>query len=212
MAKYIQSKWPYTDFKKRVKTVSDDNDIAIPRDAIVADTSGGSFTINLPASPNTGDIVSFCNTGDWNSNNLTVDRNGSNINGAASNYTADGTLNFIKFFYTGDATQGWVSSPQPTAVQKNIVYTSDTTYSLLVDDHVFADATASMTYTLPGSPNEGDTVIITDFGGNFETYNCTVARNGNFLDGASEDFDIDVSKRTVQFTFISSLVGWAIQF
>jgi hypothetical protein len=58
-------------------------------DRILANTSGGAFTVTLPATPTTGDEVWFADIGsNWNTNNLTVDGNGANVDGAAT-FTAD---------------------------------------------------------------------------------------------------------------------------
>jgi hypothetical protein len=82
---------------------------ATARDLVLADTSGGAFTVNLPATPSAGDrVVMLDSKESWSSNNLTIGRNGSNIDGAASDYTADGSSNTIELIYSGDATVGWV--------------------------------------------------------------------------------------------------------
>ena len=36
----------------------------------------------------------------------------------------------------------------------------------------------AFTITLPGSPSANDRVVISDYGGTFDTYNLTVGRNG----------------------------------
>jgi hypothetical protein len=51
--------------------------------AIIADTSGGDWTLTLPASPSTGDYVQLLDGADWSANNLTVARNGETIDGDA---------------------------------------------------------------------------------------------------------------------------------
>ena len=57
---------------------------------IPSDTSGGSFTITLPLTPTHGDIVKIPDVGGaFATNNLTVDRNGKNINGVAANLILD---------------------------------------------------------------------------------------------------------------------------
>ena len=61
-------------------TVKSANYTAIASDKILADTSGGSFTITLPASPTTGAVVNITDAaGTFNINALTVARNGSTI-------------------------------------------------------------------------------------------------------------------------------------
>ena len=66
---------------------------AVEGDRIIADTSGGAFTITLPLSPTTGDEVSFSDggytstTGGWAANALTIARNGQTIMGLSENLT-----------------------------------------------------------------------------------------------------------------------------
>jgi len=52
-------------------------------DQIIADTSGGAFTISLPPSPSVGNSVIFADAANWYTTNLTVARNGSTIEGVA---------------------------------------------------------------------------------------------------------------------------------
>lgn len=70
-------------------------------DRLFADTSGGAFTITLPASPSTGDEVWFADPGsNWGTNNLTVDGNGANVDGAAS-FLADVDEGYFATIYDG---------------------------------------------------------------------------------------------------------------
>ena len=71
------------------------------------DTSGGAITVTLPASPSAGDIVSisdYANTSQ--TNNITVARNGSNIEGSATNLTIENNGIALTFVYV-DGTRGW---------------------------------------------------------------------------------------------------------
>ena len=55
-------------------------------DRILADTSAGGFTITLPASPTAGDYIEVNDAREtWATNNLTVARNGSNVDSLAEN-------------------------------------------------------------------------------------------------------------------------------
>jgi len=63
----------------KVYTVTDDGITSQNKDGIIADTTGGSFTINLPPSPSVGDFVMIADGGDWSTNPLTVGRNGNQI-------------------------------------------------------------------------------------------------------------------------------------
>ena len=71
------------------------------------DTTSSAFTVTLPAAPSAGDIVAlkdYANT--FDTNNLTIDRNGSNINGYASNALISVQGQALTLIYI-DATQGW---------------------------------------------------------------------------------------------------------
>jgi len=63
---------------------------AVASDQIVVDTAANPVTISLPASPAVSDEVTIMDgpaTGGFTTNNCIIDRNGSNIEGAASNDT-----------------------------------------------------------------------------------------------------------------------------
>ena len=75
---------------------------------LLVNTSGGGVTVTLPASPSTGDEVSFIDQGyDFDSNNLIVGRNSSNIANAASNLTVATQGAGFTLVFSGDATTGW---------------------------------------------------------------------------------------------------------
>src|SRR5210317_1108845 len=71
------------------------------------DTTSATHTINLPASPTQGDEVTIVDyAGTFGTNNVTVGRNSSNIDGSATDGTlATNRLN-VRFVYI-DSTQGW---------------------------------------------------------------------------------------------------------
>jgi hypothetical protein len=76
-----------------------------------ADTSGGAFTLTLPATPSDGDTVyllDFAST--FDTNNLTLGRNGSNIEGLAEDMVCNVEGSSFKMVYTG-ATSGWQMIP-----------------------------------------------------------------------------------------------------
>jgi len=75
---------------------------------LLVNTNGGGVTVTLPASPSTGDMVSFVDQGyDFNSNALTVGRNSSNIANAASDLTVNTQGAAFSLVFSGDATTGW---------------------------------------------------------------------------------------------------------
>jgi len=75
---------------------------------ILANTNGGAFTLTLPASPSAGDEVSVIDQGyDFNTNALTIGRNGSNIANSAADLTVNTQGAGFTLVYSGDATTGW---------------------------------------------------------------------------------------------------------
>jgi hypothetical protein len=79
-----------------------------PGAGLLVNTSGGARTITLPASPATGDFVSFIDAGyTFDTNNLTVGRNGSNITNSAGDLVVNTEGAGFTLVYSGDATVGW---------------------------------------------------------------------------------------------------------
>jgi hypothetical protein len=69
---------------------------------ILADTSGGAFTVTLPATPSVGNQVIIADAGSsWGTNNLTVGRNGSTIGGLAEDLVCDLSGVSVQFVYDG---------------------------------------------------------------------------------------------------------------
>ena len=82
-------------------------------DGLVADTSAGAGTVLLPANPQVGWQIGFQDaSATWDTNNLTVQRNGSNIQSLAQDMALDivgagGNGLFITLTYF-NATRGWI--------------------------------------------------------------------------------------------------------
>ena len=76
-------------------------------DRYFVDTSSGPITINLPASPQTGDQISFIDVaGTFDTANLTIGRNSLKIMGDTSDMTVAIENAGIQLAYSG-ATNGW---------------------------------------------------------------------------------------------------------
>jgi hypothetical protein len=75
---------------------------AADKDAILADTTQGSFSIALPANPAEGDIVTLADIGNWQDANLLITRNGSTIEGMEVDFNLDISHTKITFIYDGD--------------------------------------------------------------------------------------------------------------
>ena len=71
-------------------------------------TTSGAITLTLPGSPTIGDEISFIDyAGTFDTNNLTIARNGKNINGSAADLTVATERAANTLVYT-DTTQGWL--------------------------------------------------------------------------------------------------------
>jgi hypothetical protein len=127
----------------------------------LADTSGGAFTITLPATPTAGHYIEFNDPKKtWTTNNLTIARNGSNIDSLAEdlicNISAGVGLTYIS------ATIGWeVDFINEVGGTQTIPQNSKTTsYTLVASDlgkHVYTNSGV----TVPASVfNIGDVVSI----------------------------------------------------
>jgi len=70
-------------------------------------TTAGAITVTLPASPSAGAVVGVSDyAGTADTNNITIGRNGSNINGAAANQIISIENSAVTLVYV-DGTQGW---------------------------------------------------------------------------------------------------------
>ncbi len=82
---------------------------AVAGDNLLIDTYNAQVTITLPASPTMGDEVSIMDvsaSGGFGTNKVILDRNGSNIRGAASNLDLASNNQSIKLRFT-NSTKGW---------------------------------------------------------------------------------------------------------
>ena len=76
-------------------------------------TSGGAITVTLPSSPSAGDIVAFkdyANT--WDSNNVTVGRGGSKINGECRDATLSTESQSVTLIYVDGTKDGKIYTTQ----------------------------------------------------------------------------------------------------
>ena len=107
-----------------------------PNETALANTSGGAFTLTLPASPSAGDFVNILDaTATFNTNNLTIGRNGNTIQGSATDLICDIDQVHLTLQYTGSdwrvyasvgATDGTVATLNGTETLTNKTLTSPT--------------------------------------------------------------------------------------
>jgi len=112
---------------------------------ILVDTSGGARTITLPASPAAGDEVTFLDSENtFDSNNLTVGRNSSNINGASSDLVVANESAAFTLVYSGDSTVGWQFKTRDQSLHSGSDIILDSPGDVILDadgaDIIFKDA------------------------------------------------------------------------
>ena len=98
-----------TILEKGYATITDSNSpyAAVAGAQIFANTTANPIEIDLPSSPAVGDEITIIDTrGTFNSNNLTIDRNGQPINSGTSNIVLNTNGQAITLVYV-DATRGW---------------------------------------------------------------------------------------------------------
>ena len=96
---------------------------------------------------------------------------------------------------------GFVAMPS-TSVSSNITLSSFNKY--------FVDTTAARTLTLPASPSVGDEIYIFDASGTAGTYNITIDRNGQLINGNAGNLIFNVSGSAISIIYTGSTYGWRI--
>ena len=90
------------------QTVKTSDFTAVAGEGYFINTTSGTITMTLPASPSLGDFVTFVDyAGTFDTNNLTIGRNSENIQGSAADLTVSVERAANTLVYT-DGTQGWL--------------------------------------------------------------------------------------------------------
>lgn len=109
-------------------------------EGVIADTSAGAWTLTLPATPSHGDYVIVSDGADWAVHNLTLNRNGSTIEGIAENLVLNiGNISLTLVYafddwkvYTqmGSASGVVVTENAPQTLTNKVIDTSQLTGSI----------------------------------------------------------------------------------
>ena len=110
-------------------------------------------------------------------------------------------------FLSNDGTNlAWAElSVTPIWAVKTANYTAAAGDNLLVD----SNNKQNLTITLPSSPSNNDQVAIKDASGSFANFPVTLGRNGNQIQGFSQDLRLDLRDVSLTLVFNSSY-GWRI--
>jgi len=202
------------------KDHTNNGDIVSSNTYIICDSTSAAFTLKLPPNPQAGDEVWFLDLkGTFATNNLTIDRNGNNIDGTTENVNCDVDDLEIKFMFMDSTSSnvGWKFVVTQSFFQRiwgtQIITES---YEANVNDHIFidGDGTTTITITLPSSSevNQGDRIKVTDISGLMTTTNAIINRNGSNIMKLAENFNINENYVTCIFTYLDVSRGWGIEF
>ena len=90
------------------QAVQSSNFNATAKEGYFVNTTSGAITATLPASPTLGDFITFVDyAGTFDTNNLTIGRNGKNIQGSAADLTISIERAGLTLVFS-DNTQGWL--------------------------------------------------------------------------------------------------------
>jgi hypothetical protein len=67
---------------------------------------------------------------------------------------------------------------------------------------------AAFTVTLPASPSAGESIVLTDYAGTWQTNNLTVSPNGNKLDGLTVNAIFSTKRQSISLVYIDATQGW----
>jgi hypothetical protein len=149
------------------------NFTAVAGNGYFVNTTSGAITVTLPATPSAGDLVGikdYANTAD--TNNITIARNGSNIQGIANDFTISTEGLAITLIYV-DGTQGWVSTGAAQASNITAPQFIVATGGTIVDcgnyrTHIFTSPGTFCVSSLAnpsGGPNTVDYLVVAGGGG-----------------------------------------------
>lgn len=101
----------------------------------------------------------------------------------------------------GTVSSGFVAMPS-TSVSSNVTLSAFNKY--------FVNTGVARTLTLPTSPSVGDEIYIFDASGTAATYNITVSRNSNYINGAASNLIIDVNGGAAALFYTGATYGWKV--
>ena len=153
------------DWQTSIKT---SNFTAASGEGYFCNTGGGAFTLTLPSSPSVGDIVALKDYGSsFATNNLTIGRGGSNLNGGAVDSVRNTDNESLTLVYA-DATKGWLAVEEGTGfVGEQFITATGGTITTCGDFkiHTFTGPGTFSVSKLSGTPSENSVEYVVVAGG-----------------------------------------------
>jgi len=144
---------------------------AVAAEGYFIDTTSGAVTVTLPASATIGDTIALKDyAGTFATNNLTIDRNGHNIQGTANDSLLSTNRASLVLVYA-DATKGWLYTDEhnvadlqgplfTTATGGTITTTGDFKIHTFTSSGCFAVSTLGNGPTYSGGPSNVDYLVV----------------------------------------------------
>jgi len=110
-----------------------------------------------------------------------------------------------KYLTSDGSNTSWatISTMMPSStISSNITLSSFNKY--------FVDTSTARTLTLPASPSVGDEIYIFDASGTAGTYNITIARNSNLINGNAGNLIIDINGAAASIVYTGATYGWKV--
>ena len=137
----------------------------------------------------------------------------------ASNLATNDSIDFVMLLGNvldiGTPSDGVITEPKLAAntggiVDWQAVVTGATT--MVAGRGYFVNtSSAAITMTLPSSAARGDEVWIVDYGGTFDTNNCTIGRNSHKIQGDSANLTVSTERAGFTLVYVDATQGWLLK-
>ena len=178
------------------------NNQARQNQLLFSGTVSTTHTVQFPATQKTYGIYNNISGGADISARLGATGNTLTIsNGKYRLVATDGT-NWYDIFSLAGLGEAWIEKDN-----------TDSPYTASDGDNIFVDCSAAaVTVTLPASPSIGQQVKIIDGTGSAATYNITVGRNSEKIQGAASDLTISTNNAGIALVYYDSTNGWRLKY
>ena len=179
-------------------------------------TTSNSNTITLAAAAAVNDIVEVVTVTNLNSTNTDTQAEIDTIvttqvnNLIASAPSALNTLDELAAALGDDASFATTVTNSLANKKTEISSAISANTTLVAGRRYFVTSASALTLTLPASPAQNDQVDIFDASGNSATYNITLGRNSNLINGNAGNFIIDANGYWATLVYTGATYGWKV--
>ena len=179
-------------------------------------TTSNSNTITLASAAAVNDIVEVVTVTNLNSTNTYTQAEIDTIvttqvnNFIDSAPSALNTLNELAAALGDDASFATTVTNSLANKKTEISSAISANTTLVAGRRYYVTSASAITLTLPASPAQNDQVDIFDASGNAATYNITLGRNSNLINGNAGNFIIDANGYWATLVYTGATYGWKV--